>query len=108
MTPHVNLSSLPAGVLVVLGIVALAEVALDVIAIIDLVRRPRERVTFGNKWVWVAIILLVNLVGAILYLAIGRKPAAAAPPVSAPPASSAANASIADELYGARDRSQDR
>jgi hypothetical protein len=103
MKPNVDVSSLPAGVLVVLGLVLLAELALAVIALVDLVRRPRVRVTFGNKWVWVAIIVLVNLVGPILYLAIGRKPA---PPVDeAPPvaAGSTSMKSVADALYGERD-----
>lgn len=98
-----DLSSLPAGVFVVLGVVLLVELALIVIALVDLIRRPLDQVTLGNKWVWVAIIVLVNLIGPILYLAIGRKPA---PPGgdtgSATPGSPA---DIADRLYGPRDDS---
>jgi hypothetical protein len=57
-------------------------------------------VVFGNKWVWAAIIVLVNLVGPILYLAVGRKPA---PPADEMPPASARGTSmtsLADELYG--------
>jgi hypothetical protein len=100
MKLHVDLSSLPAGVLVVLGLVLIAELALGVFALVDLVRRPRTGVVFGNKWVWVAIIVLVNLVGPILYLAIGRKPG---PPVDETPSVTAGGTtmrSVADELYG--------
>lgn len=90
------------GVALVVVIVLLAvQLALDVIALVDLVRRPVERVTLGNKWVWVAIILLVNLIGAILYLAVGRKPA----PVSEAPAPGPLGpraGSVADALYGPR------
>ncbi len=103
---NAQLSDLPVGVLVVLGVAGLVQLTLDVVALVDLVRRPVDRVALGNKWVWVAIILLVNLLGAILYLVVGRKPAPAAE-VPLPSASSASSASrtegIADSLYGRRD-----
>ena len=98
-----QLSDLPVGVLVVLGVAGLIQLTLDVVALVDLVRRPVERVAMGNKWIWVAIILLVNLLGAILYLVAGRKPAPApeVPPPS--PASASRTETIADALYGGRD-----
>lgn len=98
-----DLSSLPTGVFIILGVVLLIELALIVIALVDLVRRPLEQVTLGNKWVWVAIIVLVNLIGPILYLAIGRKPAA--PSGGAGPAEPGSATDIADRLYGPRDDS---
>ena len=100
---NAQLSDLPVGVLVVLGVAGLVQLTLDVVALVDLVRRPVDRVAMGNKWVWVAIILLVNLLGAILYLVVGRKPAPAAevPLSSAPSASRTEN--VADALYGRRD-----
>lgn len=98
-----DLSSLPAGVFVVLGVVLLIELALIVTALVDLVRRPLDQVTLGNKWVWVAIIVLVNLIGPILYLVVGRKPAA--PGEGAEPAPPSSAAEIADKLYGPRDDS---
>ena len=30
---------------------------------------------FANKWVWVAVVLLVSTLGAIIYLLAARKPA---------------------------------
>ena len=81
----------------------LVQVTLDVVALVDLFRRPAEQVALGNKWVWVAIILLVSMLGAILYFVVGRKPAPAAD-AALPPAPTAARAQdIADSLYGRRD-----
>jgi hypothetical protein len=102
---HTNLATLSPAVLIVLGILALAEVVLDVVALVSLHRRPAASLTLPNKWIWVAIIILVNLIGAILYFAIGRKPAPAADPGSRPagaPGRSAAE--IADALYGKNDK----
>jgi len=98
-----QLADLPTGVLVFLAVAGLVQLTLDVVALVDLVRRPVDRVAMGNKWIWVAIILLVNMLGAILYLVVGRKPAPAAevPVPSAPSASRTEN--IADSLYGRRD-----
>jgi hypothetical protein len=36
--------------------------------------RPKSPPRFLNKWVWLTIIVLVNMVGPILFLAIGRNP----------------------------------
>ena len=98
-----ELSTLPVGVLIGLGVVLVLEIALDVVALIDLVRRPRSTIVFGNKWIWVAVIVLVSLIGAILYLAIGRKPAPAmdTQQQASPPKRSSAD--IADALYGSTD-----
>lgn len=101
-----DLSTLPAGVLIALGAVLVIQLTLDVIALVDLYRRPVERVALGNKWVWVAIIILVSLLGAILYLAIGRKPAVpSGGERHARPSSAADVADVADKLYGSRDDS---
>jgi hypothetical protein len=43
------------------------------IALFDLARR--EHVTGGNKWVWLAVILLLGTVGQIVYLVLGRQDA---------------------------------
>lgn len=97
-----DLTTLPTAALVALGVLVAVQVILDVVALVDLVRRPVDRVTAGNKWLWVAVILLVNVVGAIVYLAVGRR---AAPAVERPPAprtGDAGAASVADALYGPR------
>lgn len=93
------LTTLPIWVLIGLGAVVVIELVLDVIALIDLVRRPISRVALGNKWAWVAIIVLVNLLGAILYLIVGRRPA---PPneLTPPDVSTESRTRIAEALYG--------
>jgi hypothetical protein len=85
----------------VLGILALAEVVLDVVALVGLYRRPAASVTLPSKWIWVAIIVLVNLLGAILYFVVGpiRTPRLADDAQPAPTRSRSA-AEIADSLYG--------
>ncbi len=56
----VSLSELPVWALVAVGVLALASITLDVMALIDLYRRPTEQVILANKWIWVAIVLLVS------------------------------------------------
>jgi Phospholipase_D-nuclease N-terminal len=102
-----QLADLPTGVLVAIVIAGLLQVTLDVIAFVDLYRRPVERVTLGNKWVWVAIILFVNLLGAILYLAVGRRPAPAAEVPQAPWPTRARAEGVVESLYGRRDEGDD-
>ncbi len=46
------------------------QLALQVAAIVDLVRR--EKVRGGNKWVWGAVIVLGEIVGPLVYLLLGR------------------------------------
>jgi len=50
--------------------IALIQLALIVVALIDLARRERTR---GPKWVWVLVIILVNFIGPIAYFIIGRE-----------------------------------
>ena len=98
-----SLSVMPVGLLVVLVLLGVAQLTLDVIALVSLYRRPIDQVALGNKWVWVAIIALVSLLGAILYLVAGRR---AAPVTESAerraPSSSAPPEAIADALYGPR------
>jgi len=96
-----GLQGLPTWGLVAIGALIVVQVVLDAIAFLDLYKRPVEQLTIANKWVWVAIILLVQTFGAIVYLVAGRKPAPVAEVApSAPAASRAARA--ADALYGTR------
>jgi hypothetical protein len=92
-------SIIPAWVLVAAGVLALSQVALDVVALVDLAKRPVGAVAFGNKWVWVAIIVFVNLLGAILYLALGRRRTAVSGDTPASTGGGAPASNIADELY---------
>ncbi|MCR4393546.1 MAG: PLD nuclease N-terminal domain-containing protein [Dehalococcoidales bacterium] len=49
----------------------LIELGLMVFALYDLVRR--KKVKGGNKLLWGILIVLVNLIGPILYLVLGRE-----------------------------------
>ena len=99
---NVPTGSLPTGFVVVLVVLGLVQLTLDVVALVDLARRPVDRVALGSKWVWVAIVLLVNLLGAILYLTVGRKPAPVTD-VPSPGPASLRPGDVADSLYGPRD-----
>ena len=50
--------------------IALLQLGLMVIALVDLNRRERTK---GPKWVWVLVIIFVNLIGPVVYLVIGRE-----------------------------------
>jgi len=97
------LSAVPLWGLVALGVLAVIETALDVIALVDLYRRPIDQVVFANKWIWLAIVLLVNTFGAIIYLVAGRRPAVLTNNVAPSESPSVRTDNIADTLYGPRD-----
>ena len=50
--------------------ILLIQLALVLIALWDLWKRESTR---GPKWVWLLVILLVNFIGPIIYLVIGRE-----------------------------------
>jgi hypothetical protein len=52
--------------------VILISLALEIFALVDLIRRDRKTVRGQNKWVWALIIVLVSTIGSILYLIVGR------------------------------------
>ena len=56
--------------LLLVPLVAL-QLYLQVTALRDLARQPR--VAGNDKWLWVAIIILGGLLGALVYFAVGRK-----------------------------------
>jgi hypothetical protein len=96
-----RLADVPVAVLAIVAVLVLLELALDVVALVHLYRTPQQQVVGGNKWVWVAVIVLINLIGAILYLAIGHKPAPAAETPVDRPAEQIGD--IVDSLYGPAD-----
>lgn len=57
-------------ILLVLPLVVV-QLALLGFALNDLVRR--RRVKGGNKWVWGAVIVLIEFIGPILYFVLGRE-----------------------------------
>jgi Phospholipase_D-nuclease N-terminal len=103
-----NLSTLPAGALAALVVLAVVATTLDVIALRDLYRRPTSQVVFANKWIWVAVILLVNILGAIIYLVAGRRPAVLTDDAAPSESTSVRTDTIADTLYGPRDGADPR
>lgn len=49
--------------------VAVVQLVLLVVAILDLLKREKTR---GPKWIWALVILFVNLFGPIIYFVFGR------------------------------------
>ena len=49
--------------------IILIQLTLVVFALADLLRRENTR---GPKWVWVLVILFVNMIGPIVYFLLGR------------------------------------
>ena len=47
------------------------EIALLVIALVDVVKR--ERVKGGNKVVWLLVIIFISIIGPIVYLLLGQQ-----------------------------------
>jgi hypothetical protein len=49
----------------------LLELGLLVFALVDLIKRPA--ITGNSKIIWILVIVLINFIGPIIYLAAGRK-----------------------------------
>ena len=98
-----SLSALPVWGVVALAVLVAAQLTLDVIALVDLYRRPVDQVIFANKWIWLAIILLVNTFGAIIYLLAARRPPVLTGDSAPVRRRSVGSDDIADLLYGPRD-----
>ncbi|GAB4306821.1 MAG: hypothetical protein Kow0097_06560 [Candidatus Bipolaricaulota bacterium] len=95
-----DLPALALGAIVALGVV---QLSLQVLALVTVFRTPEERLVTGRRWVWVAVVALGQLVGAIVFLAAARKPTPAPDPVStAPDAERDGARRAADLLYGDR------
>ena len=107
MEPNVSLSQIPVWALVALGVLAAVQITVEIVAIVDLIRRPAEQVVGGRKWLWAVLILFVNLVGAIVYFAAGRRPAPAVEQAPEAPASERAAGAV-DKLYGPGPDGEDR
>ena len=48
----------------------IAQRALGITAIVHVLKHPRYR--FGNKPIWVLIVLFINIVGPVVYFVFGR------------------------------------
>jgi len=59
----------PFQMMLILGVVLLIGFIPTIIALIDILKSKFEG---NNKIVWILVVLFLNLIGAILYFAIGR------------------------------------
>ena len=50
--------------------IIIIQLVLIIFALTDLVRREQTR---GPKWVWVLVIVFVNMIGPIVYFLLGRE-----------------------------------
>lgn len=104
MNSNIPLSELPVGALVALGVYVVFQIGIEIYALVKMFQTPEEQLSFGKRWMWVLIILFVNLIGAIIFLVAGRKPAMVAEPTSAQQAPVTDRARRAtDVLYGGKD-----
>jgi hypothetical protein len=86
-------------VVAAIAVIGIVQIALQVTAIVQLVRTPVERVSLGNKkWLWAVIILLGEIIGPILWFVLGRTPAPVTP--IAPTTGSPHQGAAVDALYG--------
>jgi hypothetical protein len=61
---------IPPKTLLLLLPVVVIQLGLMVIALVDLLKRERTR---GPKWVWLLVVVFVNIFGPIAYLLFGRE-----------------------------------
>ena len=98
----VDFAQVPPWLLIAVVLLALVQVTLAVVALVDLYRRPAAQVVSGIKPLWAVAILVLNIVGPVLYLAVGRRrPAGEDVRTAAPPARPA---DVAQALYPRRDK----
>ena len=108
MNSSVDLSTLPVWLVAVLGVLIVAQLSFEIWVLVRMLNTPAEQITLGGrKWLWAIIILLINWIGAIIFLVAGRKPAEVADVAPVTSAGTRAEAA-ADALYGARSESSQR
>jgi hypothetical protein len=62
------------GVLIaILAPLVFLELSLMIFALVDLLRRDESQLRHLPKWAWGVVIVVVNLIGPIVYLLIGRE-----------------------------------
>lgn len=50
--------------------IVLIELGLMIYCLVDVIKRPK---TNGPKWLWIVLIVVVNIIGPVVYLIVGRK-----------------------------------
>ena len=85
----------------VLIVVTVVNYTLLVLALVNVIPRDPAAIRFHNRWIWVALIVLVNFLGPLAYFAVGRIDAPIADNTGADerPAGARAGAAV-DLLYG--------
>lgn len=53
--------------------VGLLTLALQFLAIVNLFNRENSEIWGGNRWSWLILILLTNLIGSTLYLVVNQR-----------------------------------
>ncbi len=53
--------------------VIIIQVVFQIIAIVDLSRRPHEEIRGGSKALWVIIIIIFEILGPVIYFVFGKK-----------------------------------
>lgn len=101
MGTNIAFSELPIWAIVAIVLIGVIQLALQVFAIIQVLRTPAERLRSGRPWIWI-VIIATGIVGVVVYFAAGREPAAVDDPVreTDPAVSSGEASSAADVLYG--------
>lgn len=99
-----ELWALPTWLLGAIGVLVVVQIAVEVYALVRLLKTPDEQLVFGKKWPWVLIIVFINLVGAIVFLAAGRQPAPAVDPLGAGTVGSPAGSAAVTDRIGAAER----
>lgn len=83
-------------------IFAAVQLAAQLYSLVDLARR--DVVLGGRRWVWALVIIFGNLVGAIIYLAVGRRAVVPASTPGGQGGGGEAAMRAVDTLYGQHDR----
>lgn len=96
-------ADLPGWTLIAIAVLGVAQVSLQVVALVIAFRTPEERLTGGRRWVWILVVVLGQLLGAILFFAAARRPVPSDDPLRREDNASSVDAKArraADVLYG--------
>jgi hypothetical protein len=64
---------LPTAALVALGILLVLEIALLIVGVIAWAGTPEDRMPPPNKWLWLAVVVLLQILGPIAFLVLRRQ-----------------------------------
>ena len=90
----------PTTAVIALAVLIAIQLLLQVLALVDLARR--DTVMGGRRWVWAVVILAGNVIGPIVYLAVGRH--ATRPGADDGIGTGATTRKTLDDLYGSGQR----